>query len=115
MEHFQEFGGLGNTGARRRRRTQAGVVRGEMPAGRAAQRKAADDQTVLVDGIIFADLCECFEQVGLAGEAVAVAVAAVKVKDESVRRNKFARGFLAAIDETEFAQRLAAAMKPKIQ
>src|SRR5207245_11388334 len=43
------------------------------------------------------------------------AIAGVELKQKGVRRNKLARGFLAAIDETEFAKRLAAAMKPKIQ
>ena len=57
----------------------------QVPAGRPSQRKAAYHQTVLVNGIVPADIVERLEDIRLAGEFVAVTVAAVAVEHEGVR------------------------------
>ena len=115
LKNFQEVRRLGKARPGGRRRPEAGVMHRQVPAGRSPQRKAAHHQTVLVNGIVPADIVERLEDIRLAGEFVAVTVAAVAVEHEGVRWRKFTGRPLPAVDEVEFAQRLAAPVKPKVQ
>ena len=115
LEDLKEISRLGEPGAGRRRRPQSGMVRGDMPAGRAAEGKPAHDQPVFIDGIILLHMIKRLKQVGLAGEPVAIAIAAVKMNDESVGRRELARRSQSTVDKIEFTERLAASMKPKVE
>ena len=67
-----------------------GIMDGELPAGGASHREAPHHQPVLVDRVVSLDVVERLEQVDLAGELVGVAVAAVGMQDERVRRRELA-------------------------
>ena len=115
LKHLEEISRLRESRAGRRRRPQSGMVRGDMPAGRAAEGKPAHDQPVFIDGIILLHMIKRLKQVGLAGEPVAIAIAAVKMNDESVGRRELARRSQSAVDKIEFGQCFAASMKPKVE
>ena len=71
---------------------QRRVVDRELPARGPAHREAAGDEPVLVDAVVLLDVVEALERVDLAGELVGVAVAAVGVQDERVRRRELMPG-----------------------
>ena len=61
-----------------------------VPARCPAERKATDDQTILIDGIMLADMLQRLERIGLARKFVAVAIATVAVQHEGVCRRELA-------------------------
>src|SRR5947209_1943548 len=91
------------------------MVSGKTPARRPAQRKSAHHQSILVDWITFADLLQCFKEVGFTRKPAAIAIAAIKVEHKRIRGRKFARRPFSSDDEVQFAQGLAAPMEPKIE
>ena len=92
LEHFEKIRGLGKSRARRGRRPQARVMSGEVPAGRAAHRKPAHHEPVLVNRVSPPHALQHLGQIHFAGEPVRIAVTAIEVKDEGVRWSEFAGG-----------------------
>ena len=88
---LQEVGGLAETRAGRDRGPEAGVMRAEVPGGRASHAETADEDAVLVHSVVPLHVVEGFEQIDLAGQFVGVAVAAVKVQHDRVGWREFAR------------------------
>ncbi|MND06002.1 hypothetical protein D3C83_271230 [compost metagenome] len=67
-------------------------MRRDVPRRRAAQREAADRDAVLVDGVTLLHVGQRLEDIGLARELLAVAVAAVGVEDDGVARSEITVG-----------------------
>ena len=91
LEHLEKIRRLGKPRAGRRRRPQPGIVGRKLPTGRATHGKSAHHEPTFIDRIMFLHVLERFEQIDFAGEFVGVAVAAVKMQHESIRRREFAR------------------------
>ena len=90
-------------------------MRREVPGGRAAHGEAAHDDAILVDGVALLDALQRFEEVDFSRELAGVAEAAIKVADNRVGGSEFARRLQAALEKTQFGERLVAAMQPEIQ
>ena len=115
LEDLEEVGGFAEAGPRRGGAPDARVVDGEVPAGRPAHREAADHHAVVVDGVVLLDAVHRLERIDFAGEFVGAAVAAVEAQDEGAGRRELGVRFLAAVDEIQFGQVLAAAVAPEIE
>src|ERR1041385_5490032 len=88
--HFfqaEKLSGLGKARAGHDRGPQSRIVRAELPRGGAAHAEAAHRDAVLVDGVGVLDGVERFKEIDLAGEAVGVTEAAIKMKDDGVARH----------------------------
>ena len=90
-------------------------MRAEMPRRRATHAEAADQNTILVDRVLAFHRFERFEKIDFAGQLAGVAVAAVEVQHDRVRRREFARIPLAVVQEIDFAQRFSAAVEPCVE
>ena len=88
---------------------------GKLPAGCASHREPAHHQTILVDRVVFLDVLDRLEQVDFTGKLVGVAVSAIGMKHERVRRYELARRCLPAIDKAHLAERFAPAVAPHIE
>ena len=115
LEHLQEVGRLGETGAGRSGGPEAGMVHRKLPAGRPTHREAAHRYPILINPAMLADVLQGFEQVHLAGELVGIAVTAVGMQHEGIRRGEFAWRALAAVDEIQLCQCFAPAVQPDVQ
>ena len=91
------------------------IMRRDLPARRAAERKSAHDDSVLVDVVAAAHVSERFEEVGFAREFLAVAEAAVSVQHDGIARREFAVAALAFTEKVQFRQGLAAPVEPHIE
>ena len=69
------------------------MMDGEVPAGGAAHREAADGDAVVVDGVVLLDAVHRLESVDFAGELVGAAVAAVEAQDEGALRREIGVDF----------------------
>src|SRR5687767_4374845 len=106
---------FGKAGARSGRRPFARMVGGEMPACRPSHREPANHDPVFVDLEAPFDVREGLEQVGLAGELIGVAIAAVGLKHEGVSGHERTAAALDLIQEVYFAQSFAPAVKPDVE
>ena len=61
------------------------------------------------------DAVHRLERIDLAGEPVGAAVAAVEAQDEGAGRHEIGVRLLAAVDEVQLAERLAAAVAPEVE
>jgi hypothetical protein len=114
LEDAQEFGRFAEAGAGGGGGPAPGVVDGEMPARRPAEREAADDEAVVVDGKTAGEIGERLPGVGFAGEPRAVAIPAVGMEDQGVGGRELARASGSIGEERQFAQFLAAAVEPEV-
>src|SRR5262245_15395414 len=80
---------LAEARARRNRGPESGVMRPELPSGRAAHAEAAHDDAVLVNAVLPFHRVERFEQVCFTGELVGVAETPVEVQHDRVARREF--------------------------
>ena len=112
---FEILRRFGEARAGRRGGPHARVVRSQMPDRSAAHAEAADQQAVLVDGVVAPDGVERFEEVHFAGEFAGVAVAPVEVQHDGVARRELAGGFLARGDEVDLREGLIAAVEPGVE
>src|SRR5882757_6071849 len=87
----------------------------DMPAGRASKRKSANHEAIEIDGIIALHCFQGFENINLARKFLAVAIAAIRVKNDRVCRREFAERLLAVAQKVQFAQLLAPAVKPNVE
>src|SRR5687768_1652000 len=74
LEDLQKVGSLGKAGSWIRGEPAVGIMYGELPAGRAAHRKTAHGDPIVVDAVMLLNGIERLERVNLARELVRVAV-----------------------------------------
>ena len=115
LEHVQELRRLREPGARGRRREPPRMVHREVPARRAPQAEPAHHHPVLVDRIQPLHVLQRLPEVRLARESRPVAIPAVQVQHERVRRRELARAAHPLVEERQLAQLLPPPMKPKVQ
>ena len=90
-------------------------MRAQMPTPGAAHRKTAQGDAISIDRVMPFDMRERLEYVHFAGKLEGIAVTAIGMQDEGVRRHKLTGRRLPAVDEVQLAERLAAAVTPDIE
>ena len=76
---------------------------GKVPASGAAEREAAHHPARVVDAVVALHDLECYEEIGFAGEAGAVTITTVGMKNDGVRRSELTRVGGPLLDEVELS------------
>src|SRR3990167_8479088 len=86
-----------------------------LPTPGTAHREAAYGNTIFIDAIALLGVVRRLEHVDLAGELERIAIAAIRMQDERIRRSNVAALPHSLRDERILAERFAATVKPEVK
>jgi len=115
VRDVKKVGGFAESRARRGGGPEAGVMRRVQPARRPAHRKSAHEDPVLVDGVMRLHAVHRLKRIDFTGETVGVAIAAIRMQHDRVRRGELTGAFHVLGQEVDLIERLAAAVIPDVE
>ncbi len=114
LKHFQELRRLGESCSGIGRKPAIGIMRRELPAGRAAHGKTSHADAVFINSVTLLHILQSFQDVDFARELERVAIATVGMQHDRVIRSKLTGVLHAVPQEIHFAQLFASPVKPDV-